>query len=167
MVAENVWRFADRLFILQDSKLKPHTWSGLREQTDTSDFSAGPAILPRTAFEIKSFDDPRRTKAPRMNDAVDELSRKDGGLTIYGMISSLYNLRRGINRWPGYYMKAIGLRSTLLLIACTAGFSYGSTFAQYALKWATESPSESLMFYMSLYASVSLIAWVATSGTVW
>jgi len=64
-------------------------------------------------------------------------------------------------------MNAIDRINALLLIACTAAFSFGSTFAQYVLKWATESPPDSVSFYMSLYATVSLIAWVATSGTVW
>lgn len=67
----------------------------------------------------------------------------------------------------GYYLNAIGRSNALLLITCTAGYSFCSTFAQYVLKWATQSPPENLKIYIALYAVISFVAWVATSGTVW
>ncbi|CAG8906439.1 unnamed protein product [Penicillium egyptiacum] len=147
---KEMFPIANRVLLLQDSRLH------LQAQSYSQDpkASIGVSTLPaKTLGSFPHHETPKVTTPIRklhLNDAADEISRRTGDLAIYD-----------------YYINAIGRTNALLLIVCTAGFAFGSTFAQYVLKWATESPPESLAFYMSLYAAVSSIAWVATSGTLW
>ncbi|KAJ5207697.1 hypothetical protein N7449_002076 [Penicillium cf. viridicatum] len=148
--SKDLFPIADRVLLLQDSRLC------LQAPTHPQDpkASAGVSALPEKPFSCAARHETPKVAAPirklHLNDAADEISRRTGDLAIYD-----------------YYINAIGRTNVFILVACTAGFAFGSTFAQYVLKWATESPPESLAFYMSLYAAVSSIAWVATSGTAW
>ncbi|KGO42048.1 ABC transporter, integral membrane type 1 [Penicillium expansum] len=148
--SKELFPIADRVLLLQDSRLH------LQPQSHFQD--------PKASIGVSTLSENPFSSAPRhekpkvaalirklhLNDAADEIARRTGDLKIYD-----------------YYINAIGRANSLLLIACTAGFAFGSTFAQYVLKWATESPRENLAFYMSLYAAVSSIAWASTSGTTW
>ncbi|KGO74028.1 ABC transporter, integral membrane type 1 [Penicillium italicum] len=148
--SKELFPIANRVLLLQNSSLH------LQVQPHPQDTKASVVV---SALPDKPFSSPPRHDTPKiaapirklhLNDAVDEISRRTGDLAIYG-----------------YYINAIGRVNAFLLIACTAGFAFGSTFSQYVLKWATESAPESLAFYLSLYAAVSSIAWAATSGTTW
>ncbi|KAJ5615007.1 hypothetical protein N7537_000121 [Penicillium hordei] len=147
---EDLFPIADRVLLLQDSRLH------LQVPTHSQDpkASAGVSELPEKPFSSAARHETPTVAAPirklHLNDAADEISRRTGDLAIYD-----------------YYINAIGRTNVFILLACTAGFAFGSTFAQYVLKWATESPPESLAFYMSLYAAVSSVAWIATSGSTW
>lgn len=148
--SKDLFPIADRVLLLQDSRLR------LQAPTHPQDpkASVGVSELPEKSFSSASRHETPKVAAPiqklHLNDAADEISRRTSDLAIYD-----------------YYINAIGRTNVFILVACTAGFAFGSTFAQYVLKWATESPPGSLAFYMSLYATVSSIAWVATSGSTW
>ncbi|RAK95436.1 putative ATP-binding cassette transporter, partial [Aspergillus ibericus CBS 121593] len=134
---------ADRLLVLRDSKAYLQDSSSLQQKE-----WAGVSV----STESQPIE-PQRAKNPghthQMNDAADDISRRTGDMAVYG-----------------YYLNAVGLSNILVMTGCTATYSFGLTFSQYVLKWATES-SDGLSVYLALYAVVSLMAWAATSGTVW
>ncbi|KAJ5488347.1 ABC transporter integral membrane type 1 [Penicillium expansum] len=148
--SKELFPIADRVLLLQDSRLHLQPQSHFQDPKA----SIGVSTLSENPFSSAPRHEKPKVAAPirklHLNDAADEIARRTGDFTIYD-----------------YYINAIGRANSLLLIACTAGFAFGSTFAQYVLKWATESPRENLAFYMSLYAAVSSIAWASTSGTTW
>ncbi|KAJ5953836.1 hypothetical protein N7501_008115 [Penicillium viridicatum] len=147
---EELFPIADRVLLLQDARL--HLQAPTHPQDPKA--SVGVPAMPEKPFSSAPHHGTHKVAAPirklHLNDAADEISQRTGDLAVYD-----------------YYTNAIGRTNVLILVACTAGFAFGSTFAQYVLKWATESAPESLAFYMSLYAAVSSIAWIATSGTMW
>ncbi|KAJ5693613.1 hypothetical protein N7536_004025 [Penicillium majusculum] len=148
--SKDLFPIADRVLLLQDSRL--HLQAPTHPQDPKT--SVGGSSMPEKPFSRALRHETPKVAAPirklHLNDAADDISRRTGDLAIYD-----------------YYINAIGRTNILILVACTAGFAFGSTFAQYVLKWATESAPESLAFYMFLYAVVSSIAWIATSGAMW
>ncbi|KAJ5409271.1 uncharacterized protein N7487_003630 [Penicillium crustosum] len=148
--SKDLFPIADRVLLLQHSRLHLQTPTHPHDRKAITEGST----IPEKPFSSAPHHETSKVTAPirklHLNDAADEISRRTGDLAIYD-----------------YYISAIGRTNVLILVACTAGFAFGSTFAQYVLKWATESAPESLAFYMFLYAAVSSIAWIATSGTMW
>ncbi|PYI07763.1 putative ATP-binding cassette transporter [Aspergillus sclerotiicarbonarius CBS 121057] len=136
---------ADRLLVLRDSKAHLQDPTSFQHKEDWAGASVSTDSQPT---------DTQRTKNPdqkhRMNDAADDVSRRTGDMAVYG-----------------YYLNAVGLSNVLVMTGCAATYSFGLTFSQYVLKWATESSSDELRGYLALYAVISFIAWAATSGTMW
>ncbi|KAJ5177772.1 uncharacterized protein N7500_000471 [Penicillium coprophilum] len=141
---------SDRVLLLHDSRLYP------RMHLQDPKAAVGLLSLPSKNSHTLNLSNDNdsgalgKSRKLHLSDAEDDTSRRTGDVAIYG-----------------YYINAIGRSNNLMLILCTAGFSFCSTFAQYVLKWATESPRDRLNFYISLYATISFIGWVATSGTMW
>jgi ATP-binding cassette subfamily C (CFTR/MRP) protein 1 len=55
----------------------------------------------------------------------------------------------------------------MILLACTAMYSFFLTFPQYWLQKWTEAPPSQTMFYVGGYLICSLLAWTSTNGSMW
>ncbi|EFQ31083.1 ABC transporter [Colletotrichum graminicola] len=86
----------------------------------------------------------------RVADAISDLSRATGDISLYS-----------------YYIKAVGFRKFLTLLACTSCYSFFVTFPQYWLQKWTEAPPSQTNFYVGGYLIASLLAWVSTNGSMW
>ncbi|KAJ5753779.1 uncharacterized protein N7511_007932 [Penicillium nucicola] len=146
--SREIFSISDRVFLLHGSRLD-HKMN-LDDRNAAVGVPSLPSNISHDLNASKKSGSLGKSRKLHLSDAEEDTSRRTGDVAIYG-----------------YYIRAVGWSNTLLLISCTAGFSFCSTFSQYILKWAIESPSERLKFYMSLYAAISFIGWAATSGTVW
>ncbi|KAG4275039.1 hypothetical protein FPRO04_08701 [Fusarium proliferatum] len=91
-----------------------------------------------------------QSQALEVTEAVADLGRSTGDFTLYG-----------------YYLRAIHPRNFFILLTCTASYSFFVTFPQYWLQRWTESPGSQTKFYIAGYLILSLLAWVATNGSMW
>ncbi|RBA21188.1 hypothetical protein FPRO05_07502 [Fusarium proliferatum] len=91
-----------------------------------------------------------QSQALEVTEAVADLGRSTGDFTLYG-----------------YYLRAIHPRNFIILLTCTASYSFFVTFPQYWLQKWTESPGSQTKFYIAGYLILSLLAWVATNGSMW
>ncbi|KAK2053375.1 ABC transporter [Colletotrichum caudatum] len=91
-----------------------------------------------------------RNQELRVADAISDLSRATGDISLYS-----------------YYIKAVGFRKILILLACTSCYSFFVTFPQYWLQKWTEAPPSQTTFYVGGYLIASLLAWVSTNGSMW
>lgn len=69
--------------------------------------------------------------------------------------------------WLAYYFKAAGVMNVVMLLGCSAGYSFGMFFPQYLLKWWTEGSPDQSTCYMVGYLLLALLAWTATNGSTW
>ncbi|PTB62314.1 hypothetical protein BBK36DRAFT_1172514 [Trichoderma citrinoviride] len=83
-------------------------------------------------------------------DAEEDLYRKTGDFSLYS-----------------YYLKSAGTFNVVMLLICTASYSFGMFFPQYLLKWWTEGPPDKSSYYMAGYIALAVLAWVATNGSTW
>ncbi|KAK0618103.1 P-loop containing nucleoside triphosphate hydrolase protein [Bombardia bombarda] len=67
----------------------------------------------------------------------------------------------------GYYFASAGFANIVLMIACTASYSFFITFPQYWVKWWTQDDGKDTVFYASGYALLNFMAWVTTNGIMW
>lgn len=66
----------------------------------------------------------------------------------------------------GYYFRAADPRNILILLTCTATYSFFITFPQYILQKWTEAPGSRAPFYITSYVVASFLAWTATNGSM-
>jgi ATP-binding cassette, subfamily C (CFTR/MRP), member 1 len=85
----------------------------------------------------------------KIDEATSDLSRKTGDFSLYGL------------------SQLIGYQNFLLLLFCTATYSFFVTFPQYWLKWWTEAAPGQSWFYIGGYIILSLMAWISTNGSMW
>ncbi|QGI64020.1 hypothetical protein CEK26_007971 [Fusarium fujikuroi] len=91
-----------------------------------------------------------QSQALEVTEAVADLGRSTGDFTLYG-----------------YYLRAVHPRNFFILLTCTASYSFFVIFPQYWLQKWTESPGSQAKFYIAGYLTLSLLAWVATNGSMW
>ncbi|KAI0133901.1 ABC transporter [Xylariales sp. AK1849] len=91
-----------------------------------------------------------RSQELKVADAISDLSRATGDISLYG-----------------YYIQAVGFRNILTLLTCTLCYSFFVTFPQYWLQKWTEAPPSLTNFYVGGYLIASLMAWVSTNGSMW
>ncbi|KAL6862008.1 P-loop containing nucleoside triphosphate hydrolase protein [Trichoderma novae-zelandiae] len=145
------FRLADWLVVLADSSIQYQgTAAGLTVQPE-SILKVNATDLDKSAAEEQlKVDSNVQRQTMKVADAISDLSRATGDITLYG-----------------YYIKAIGFRNFFLLLACTASYSFFVTFPQYWLsKWTAAPPSDT-MFYIGGYLILSLLAWASTNGSMW
>jgi len=65
-----------------------------------------------------------------------------------------------------YYIKSAGFGNLAILVACTASYSFFSTFLQYWLKWWT-TDSGNTALYISGYMLFAFAAWISTTAQMW
>lgn len=66
-----------------------------------------------------------------------------------------------------YYLKAVNPRNFVLLLGCTASYSFFVTIPQFWLQRWTEAPASQTRFFIGGYLIFSLLAWAATNGSMW
>ncbi|KAF4783878.1 hypothetical protein HER10_EVM0001269 [Colletotrichum scovillei] len=145
------FHLADRLILLNNGSVAfEGTWDGLtNDQKHVLKFTINEGKK-NTIEQHVQMDNVVRSKSLKVDEAVTDLTRATGDMSLYG-----------------YYLQAVGPRNLLLLIFCTASYSLFVTFPQYWLQKWTEAPVSQTMFYIGGYLISSLLAWTATNGSMW
>jgi hypothetical protein len=68
--------------------------------------------------------------------------------------------------FPEYYIAAVKKKNFLLLITCTALYSFFITFPQYWLQKWTEAPLSQTGSYIGGYLVFALLSWTSTCGAM-
>ncbi|KAL6875904.1 P-loop containing nucleoside triphosphate hydrolase protein [Trichoderma longibrachiatum] len=149
--AASHFSLADWLIVLADSSIQYQgSVAGLKDQPQSILKVNATDLDKHAAEEELKVDSNVQRQTMKVADAISDLSRATGDITLYG-----------------YYIKAIGFRNFFLLLACTASYSFFVTFPQYWLsKWTAAPPSDT-MFYIGGYLILSLLAWASTNGSMW
>ncbi|KAJ0322833.1 hypothetical protein COL5a_008660 [Colletotrichum fioriniae] len=144
--------FADKLIILGGGALAYQgTWDGLKQHPKYSSLEIDiEGSKSDTVVEQPQVNKTVQSQNLKMAEAVSDLSRATGDISLYE-----------------YYFRAVGFQHILLLLACTSTYSFFVTFPQYWLQKWTEAPVSQTTFYICGYLISSLLAWIATSGTMW
>ncbi|GKT70576.1 ATP-binding cassette containing protein [Colletotrichum tofieldiae] len=145
------FHFADWLVILGDGTVSYQgPWADLTQDTKhvvklhiSETQNGNPGEQPRLDKNVQS-------QSLKVAEAISDLTRATGDISLYG-----------------YYLRAVGLRNFLLLLACTSSYSFFITFPQYWLQKWTEAPASQTTFYVGGYLILSLMAWVSTNGSMW
>ncbi|KAK7436766.1 hypothetical protein Landi51_12380 [Colletotrichum acutatum] len=139
------FKLADKLIILGGGAIAYQgTWDGLKQHPKYSSLAIDiEGSKSDTAVEQPQVDKTVQSQNLKMAEAVSDLSRATGDISLYGF------------------------RHILLLLACTSTYSFFVTFPQYWLQKWTEAPVSQTTFYICGYLISSLLAWIATSGTMW
>ncbi|KAJ3943699.1 uncharacterized protein N0V96_006629 [Colletotrichum fioriniae] len=145
-------KFADKLIILGGGALAYQgTWDGLKQHPKYSSLEIDiEGSKSDTVVEQPQVNKTVQSQNWKMAEAVSDLSRATGDISLYE-----------------YYFRAVGFQHILLLLACTSTYSFFVTFPQYWLQKWTEAPVSQTTFYICGYLISSLLAWIATSGTMW
>ncbi|UNI24737.1 hypothetical protein JDV02_010462 [Purpureocillium takamizusanense] len=145
------FHFADQIAVLDGGQLKSlGSWQELKSQlTEIRKFTFGDDDEEKAAV-IHHQSPQEQAKALRNRDAEQDLYRRTGDFSLYG-----------------YYVRSTGVWSALLVIGCTSIYSFFITVPAYWLKWWTGSEPGQLSYYASGYVLLAVVAWAATSGTMW
>ncbi|KAK0390693.1 hypothetical protein NLU13_0196 [Sarocladium strictum] len=145
------YRFADWIILLENGKVEfQGTPSELQGDAALS-HSIERAEIPDHADAGKPEVNPAvASRNLKVTEALSDLSRSTGDFSLYG-----------------YYLKAVKLRKFLLLLACTATYSFFVIIPQYILQKWTEATSSQTGFYIAGYVLSSVLAWTATNGSMW
>ncbi|KAG8169736.1 hypothetical protein KVR01_000481 [Diaporthe batatas] len=143
------FHLSDWLTVLGDASIKfQGTWADLAEKLGPT---AGPVVPQENNHQAQlEVDSTIQKQALKVADAASDLSRATGDLSLYS-----------------YYIRAVGYRNFFLLMICTALYSLFITFPQYWLTKWTAAPAYQTTFYVGGYLIASLIAWTATTGSMW
>ncbi|OHF02462.1 hypothetical protein CORC01_02157 [Colletotrichum orchidophilum] len=143
---------ADQLVVLGGGTVAYQgTWTGLRQDPKYAALKVNISeTRDDTIEEQPRVDKTVQNQNLKLAEAASDLSRVTGDISLYS-----------------YYLQAVGLRNFLILVACTSTYSFFVTFPQYWLQKWTDAPLSQTTFYIGGYLFSSLLAWVATSGTVW
>ncbi|UKZ49723.1 hypothetical protein TrVGV298_003971 [Trichoderma virens] len=138
---------ADEILVLEQGRIASQgSWDELKSTlSDLSKFTFAEATkrleaVPKTV---------KRT-SQASTDAEEDLYRKTGDFSLYS-----------------YYLKSAGAINVVMLLGCSAAYSFGMFFPQYLLKWWTEGSPDQSTYYMIGYLSLALLAWTATNGSTW
>ncbi|KAI1297079.1 putative ABC transporter [Xylaria venustula] len=148
------YHIADQVVVLGDRTVKERgTWEELQHHG-----IALPKIIAKihTPHETDAATSKQFAKLSSQlqakQEAEEDLVRQTGDLALYG-----------------YYFRFVGWTTFLLLVGCTASYSFFITIPHYWLNiWtsAEEHPG-SMFFYVSGYLLLAFISWVSTDGTMW
>ncbi|KAK3500859.1 hypothetical protein B0T13DRAFT_527250 [Neurospora crassa] len=147
---------SDNVIILERRITEQGTWEELRDKhqqitdyfrEDASNTSNEEQSKPSVVTKTKTRSSP--------TSSTDDLRRSQGDLSLY---------------W--YYFSNAGLLNILLMVACTASYSFFITFPQYWVKWWTQNDEldsaskRDTVYYALGYALLYLMAWISTNGTM-
>ncbi|KAE9376652.1 ABC transporter [Stipitochalara longipes BDJ] len=141
---------ADRIVILGDSRIQ---LEGAPDDVLHSSSQILKTILSDKEKRSSQLDEPKsqQISQPKSTDtAALNLTRRTGDLAVYG-----------------YYLKSVGALNYIVLVCCTVFYSFFMHFAQYWVKWWTESESDRTWFYIGGYLTFAFMAWSATSTMMW
>ncbi|KAK4088636.1 hypothetical protein Purlil1_7187 [Purpureocillium lilacinum] len=145
------YHLADQIALLDEGQIKSiGSWQDFQGQlTEIRKFTFDGNDTEK-AHVVHGESPQEQAKALRNRDAQQDLHRKTGDFSLYG-----------------YYVKSAGIWSALLVIGCTSTYSFFITAPTYWLKWWTGSERGQLPYYASSYVLLAVVAWAATSGTMW
>ncbi|KAL7951361.1 P-loop containing nucleoside triphosphate hydrolase protein [Trichoderma barbatum] len=138
---------ADEILVLEQGRIASRgSWNELKSSvTELSKFTVAKAAKAPEAV-LRTI-----KRSPQANtDAEEDLYRKTGDFSLYS-----------------YYLKAAGAVNVVMLLGCSASYSFGMFFPQYLLKWWTEGSQDKSTYYMVGYLSLAFLAWSATNGSTW
>ncbi|KAL7813269.1 P-loop containing nucleoside triphosphate hydrolase protein [Trichoderma aethiopicum] len=138
---------ADEILVLEKGRIATRgSWDELQSSlSELTKFTFAQAEKkPEAAAKVV------KAKSQSTADAEEDLYRKTGDFSLYS-----------------YYLKSAGAINVMLLLICTASYSFGMFFPQYLLKWWTEGPPDKSSYYMAGYIALAVLAWVATNGSTW
>ncbi|KAH6645218.1 P-loop containing nucleoside triphosphate hydrolase protein [Truncatella angustata] len=145
------FHMADWLVVLGDASIKYQgPWAGLTQKVEHVLKVHASEKCNTNVKEQLHVDGAIRNQRLKVADAISDLNRATGDISLYG-----------------YYLKAVGFRNFLLLVACTSSYSFFVTFPQYWLERWTAAPPSQTMFYVGGYLISSLLAWAFTNGSMW
>ncbi|KAB5542688.1 ABC transporter [Coniochaeta sp. 2T2.1] len=143
------FHLADKLIILGNGTVAYQgTWSNLAHKPDSM-LKVNIAETTKNDLDQK-LDKTVRNHSLKVAEAISDLSRATGDFSLYG-----------------YYLKAVGSRNFVILLTCTAMYSFFVTFPQYWLQKWTEAPPSQTTFFIGGYLIASLLAWASTNGSMW
>ncbi|KAK2012789.1 P-loop containing nucleoside triphosphate hydrolase protein [Colletotrichum eremochloae] len=145
------FNLADQLVLLDNNTVAYEgTWAGFsQDQKHVYKFKINETKNDDNK-EQPEIDKTILSKSLKVDEAATDLSRATGDMSLYG-----------------YYLQAVGSRNLLLLLVCTASYSFFITVPQYWLQKWTEAPISQTTFYVGGYLILSLLAWTATNGSMW
>ncbi|KAK2041784.1 P-loop containing nucleoside triphosphate hydrolase protein [Colletotrichum somersetense] len=144
------FHLADRVILLDNNTVTyGGPWAGLaQDRKHVLKFKINE--LKNDSKEQPQMDKTVLSKSLKVDEAATDLSRATGDMSLYS-----------------YYLQAVGPRNLLVLLTCTASYSFFITYPQYWLQKWTEAPASQTMFYVGGYLILSLLAWTATNGSMW
>ncbi|KAH8903310.1 ABC transporter [Coniochaeta sp. PMI_546] len=149
VTSASYFHLADWIVLLGNSSVKYQgTWADLAHKPETM-LKVNIADTPKSIFDHQ-VDKTVLSQSLKVAEAISDLSRATGDFSLYG-----------------YYLRAVGFRNFMVLLACTAMYSFFVTFPQYWLQRWTEAPPSQTMFYVGGYLISSLLAWTSTNGSMW
>ncbi|TFB06902.1 Metal resistance protein YCF1 [Trichoderma ghanense] len=139
---------ADEILVLEKGRLATRgSWDELKSSvSELTKFTFAQAMQKPEVTAAKTL----KGKSQSTTDAEEDLYRKTGDFSLYS-----------------YYLKSAGTINVVMLLICTASYSFGMFFPQYLLKWWTEGPPDKSSYYMAGYIALAVLAWVATNGSTW
>ncbi|KAF6805035.1 hypothetical protein CMUS01_14711 [Colletotrichum musicola] len=145
------FHLADFLVVLADGSITYQgTWDALAQKPEQVLKLQVSETHRENAEDKPQVDKTVQSKSLKVTEAVSDLSRATGDMTLYN-----------------YYLRSVGFRNFLLVVACTSLYSFFITFPQYWLRMWTEAPLSQTMFHVGGYLIISLIAWTSTSSAMW
>ncbi|KAK2035131.1 P-loop containing nucleoside triphosphate hydrolase protein [Colletotrichum zoysiae] len=144
------FHLADRVILLDNNTVTYEgPWAGLgQDQKHVLKFKIDESK--NDSKEQPQMDKAVLSKSLKVDEAATDLNRATGDMSLYS-----------------YYLQAVGPRNLLVLLTCTASYSFFITYPQYWLQKWTEAPASQTMFYVGGYLILSLLAWTATNGSMW
>ncbi|KAI5860382.1 putative ABC transporter [Durotheca rogersii] len=131
---------------------------GVKEQGSWQSIKAKSAAITKFVPNIRN--QPGSTPSANSNrlqaelrardEAEVDLARKTGDFSLYG-----------------YYFRFVGLVNLLLIVGCTASYSFSITTPQLWLQLWMESGNGNTVFYTCGYMFLSLMSWSSTNGIMW
>ncbi|KAF9875444.1 hypothetical protein CkaCkLH20_07264 [Colletotrichum karsti] len=144
-------KLADSLILLDGGSITYQgTWDDLSKTPDISRKFQADKSHDTDIEDNAKVDKTVQSQSLKVAEAVSDLSRATGDFSLYG-----------------YYMKAVSMRNFMLLLACTASYSFFVTFPQYWLQKWTEAPESKTWFFVGGYLISTFLAWTATNGSMW
>ncbi|KAB5518710.1 ABC transporter [Coniochaeta sp. 2T2.1] len=143
------FHLADKLIILGNGTVAYQgTWAELAHKPDSM-LKVNIAEATKNDLDQK-VDKTVVSQSLKVAEAISDLNRATGDFSLYG-----------------YYLKAVGSRNFMILLVCTAMYSFFVTFPQYWLQKWTEAPPARTTFFIGGYLIASLLAWTSTNGYMW
>ncbi|KAH8680546.1 ABC transporter [Xylariales sp. PMI_506] len=142
------FHLADHVIVLEDARIEEQgSWDQLKSRQDhitkiIEHNHGASSDAPRKDSNLQSQ---VRTKAK----AAIEIDRQGGDSALYG-----------------YYIRAAGVGSILLLLATTISYSFFIAFPQFWMKFWTDS-GESSWFYIAGFAFFTFMSWTSTCTGMW
>ncbi|KAK3388850.1 ABC transporter type 1, transmembrane domain-containing protein [Sordaria brevicollis] len=147
---------SDHVVILGNRIVAQGTWEELRKKdqriTEYVDYDVSKSVNKEDKNPATVN---KKTQTSPMSSG-DDLKRSQGDLSLYR-----------------YYFSNAGLLNILLMVACTASYSFFLTFPQYWVNWWTQDAElddsankRGTLFYALGYSLLYLMAWISTNGTM-